>query len=173
MGKIVVATYLTLDGVMESPSWTVEYWEDVLSDYQDAAQKEAEALLLGRVTFQQFAQALPESRDEGAAFMNGIQKYVPTHTLRDEYWNARFLRHDVMNLIAKLGEQMNLLVYGSAELTRSLFFHGLVDEYREMVFPIVLGEGKKLFEGAGKPFKFGNVVSIRTPRNVLLNTYTR
>ena len=173
MGKIVVATYITLDGVMESPSWTAPYWDEQLSDYQDQAQKDATALLLGRVTFEQFAQAWPQSKDEGAPFMNGIEKFVPTTTLREEYWNARFLRHDVLKLIASLREQYSLLVYGSAELTRFLFDHGLVDEYREMVFPVVLGEGKKLFEGRRTPLTFNSLNSVRTEKNVLLNTYTR
>ena len=173
MGRIVVSMYLTLDGVMQSPSWTAPYWDDILSDYQDEAQKRATALLLGRVTFEQFAVAWPASKDEGAPFMNGIEKFVPTTTLTQEYWKGRFLRQDVKKQIEELREQHNILVYGSATLTRFLFNHGLVDEYREMVFPIVLGEGKRLFEGKGQPFKFKSVKSAVTPNNVLLNTYIK
>lgn len=172
MGKITVAMYLTLDGVMEMPSWTSPYWEQELSDYQEYAMKHATALLLGRRTFQEFAVAWPESPDEGAPFMNGIEKFVPTTTLSEEYWKAHFLKNDIENLIRALRDQNNLLVYGSAQLVRYLFAHDLVDEYREMVFPIILGKGKRLFEGEGKPLKFSKLESSRTLRNVLLNTYS-
>lgn len=171
MGKITVAMYLTLDGVMEMPSWTAPYWEQELADYQDYAQKHATALLLGRRTFQEFASAWPDSPDEGAPYMNKIEKFVPTTTLSEEYWKAHFLKYDIEKLIRALREQNDLLVYGSAELVRYLFAHDLVDEYREMVFPIILGKGKRLFEGECKPFKFSKVESSTTARNVLLNTY--
>lgn len=173
MGKIVVATYVTLDGVMETPSWTMNFWDDELSDYQDSAQKEATAMLLGRVTFEQFASVWPKSEDEGAPFMNDTIKFVPTTTLSEEYWQARFLKQNVVQEIERLREKHNLLVYGSATLTRFLFDHGLVDEFREMVMPIVLGSGKRLFEGKGKPFSFRKLESHKTEKNVLLNTYTK
>jgi dihydrofolate reductase len=172
MGKITVAMYLTLDGVMEMPSWTSPYWEQELSDYQEYAMKHATALLLGRRTFQEFAAAWPESPDEGAPFMNGIEKFVPTTTLSEEYWKAHFLKYDIEKLIRALRDQNNLLVYGSAQLVRYLFAHDLVDEYREMVFPLILGKGKRLFENDGKPYKFSKLESSRTLRNVLLNTYS-
>lgn len=173
MGSLTVAMYLTLDGVMESPSWTMPYWDDALSAFQDNAQKLADALLLGRVTYQQFAAAWPNSPDEGAPYMNAIRKYVPTTTLAEPSWNARFIQHDTAQEIARLKETMNLLVYGSAGLTRFLFREGLVDEYREMVFPLVLGSGKKLFDSKGKPCAFSRVQSALTGKGVLLNVYTK
>lgn len=173
MGKITVAMYVTLDGVMETPSWTGPYWEDELSDYQDHAQREAQALLLGRITFEQFAQAWPNSRDEGAPFMNGIDKYVPTHTLKDAYWKAQFIHEDVAGTIKRLKEKQNLLVYGSGQLVRFLLKQGLVDEYREMVFPVLLGSGRKLFEGFQGKAAFSSLESRQTARNVLLNTYRK
>ncbi len=174
MGKITVAMYISLDGVMETPSWTAPYWEEQLSDYQDQAQREASALLLGRVTFEQFAAAWPSSADEGAPFMNGIDKVVPTTTLSAPYWKAQFLHGDVAQQLQKLRERENLLVYGSAQLVRYLFAQDLVDEYREMVFPLILGQGKKLFDGsAAGPCQFTRLESQRTPRQVLLNTYRR
>lgn len=173
MGKITVAMYLTLDGVMESPSWTAPYWEEELSGYQDRAQEEADALLLGRVTYQQFAAAWPQSRDEGAAYMNGIRKYVPTGTLRNLNWNAARVKAPVMDEIRLLREKNRLLVYGSGQLVRALFDEGLVDEYREMVFPVILGSGKKLFGEGMKPCALSLRESRLTPRGVLLNTYTK
>ena len=173
MGKITVAIYLTLDGVMESPSWTAPYWEDTLSSYQDKAQEEADALLLGRLTYQQFASAWPHSRDEGAKFMNGIEKFVPSQTLHRLDWNACLIRRPVMDEIRRLRDKKNLLVYGSGQLVRSLFDEGLVDEYREMVFPLILGSGKKLFAEGMKPRALNLMESRLTPRGVLLNTYTR
>lgn len=173
MGKLVVAMYLTLDGIMESPSWTAPYWEDELAQYQDQAQKDADALLLGRVTYQQFAAAWPESRDEGAPFMNAIPKYVPTTTLKVPEWQAVFLHRDALAQISQLKDNKNLLVYGSATLTRALFEAGLVDEYREMVFPLLLGKGKRLFDGEGNPFAFTKVKSSLSEKGVLLNTYSR
>ena len=173
MGKIVVATYVSLDGVMETPSWTMNFWDDELSDYQDKAQKEATALLLGRITFEQFASVWPRSKDEGAAFMNDIIKFVPTTTLTEAYWKAHLIKQHVAKEIEELRKRHNLLVYGSATLARFLFDHGLVDEYREMVMPIVLGQGKRLFEGQGKPFSFSKLESRKTQKNVLLNTYTK
>lgn len=173
MGKIIVAMYLTLDGVMESPSWTAPYWEEELSEYQDQAQREADALLLGRVTYQQFAAAWPQSRDEGAAYMNGIRKHVPTGTLKSLSWNAARVKQPVMDEIRKLRENNRLLVYGSGRLVRSLLDEGLVDEYREMVFPVILGTGKKLFTEGMKPCTLHLAGSRRTPKGVLLNTYTK
>ncbi len=173
MGRIVVAMYVSLDGVMETPSWTAPYWEETLSSYQDAAQRACTALLLGRITYEQFAAVWPHSPDEGAPFMNGIEKYVPTTTLEQAGWNARLLKGDAAGEIARLRQRQNLLVYGSGQLTRFLFQHGLVDEYRQMVFPVVLGQGMRLFEGQGAPYRFSQLESVRTPKNVLLNTYTK
>lgn len=171
MGKIVVAMYLTLDGVMESPSWTVPYWDDSLARFQGEAQAGAEALLLGRVTFEQFAAAWPHMKEEGADFMNGSVKHVATTTLRTPAWNGVYLRHNVMAEIRRLREKKSLLVYGSGQLVRGLFREGLVDEYREMVFPLVLGSGKRLFDSQGKPFTFRQVSSRLTEKGVLLNIY--
>ena len=100
MGKIVVAMYVTMDGVMEAPAWTAPYWEDELSGFQDQAQREADALLLGRVTYQQFAAAWPHSRDEGAPYMNGIRKFVPSRTLDKAAWNASLIRPPAMETSA-------------------------------------------------------------------------
>ena len=173
MGKITVAIYTTLDGVFESPSWTAPYWDEALAKYQDEAQKAADSLLLGRFTFEQFAKDWPDSRDEGAPYMNNIEKFVPTTRLDQTYWRANFIRHDAMNEIRRLTIKRSMLVYGSGKLVQGLFNNGLVDEYREMVFPIILGEGRKLFDSPGKQFAFSKVESRVTPKGVLLNTYTR
>ena len=171
MGRIAVAMYLTLDGVMEAPAWTMPYWEEQLSDFQDMAQKDADALLLGRVTYQQFAAAWPDSPDEGAAYMNGIGKFVPTSTLEKPAWNARFIKKDALAEIGRLRDAKRLLVYGSGQLVRALFEAGLVDEYREMVFPLIAGKGKKLFQGASGSRAFSLLSSQSTKKGVLLNVY--
>jgi dihydrofolate reductase len=116
----------------------------------------AGGLLLGRVTYEGFAKAWPSMTDEAgfADKMNGMPKYVVSKTLDKAEWNnSTVLRGDVADEVAKLKQQSGgeLLINGSAELVRTLMEHGLVDEYRLMVFPIVLGSGKRLFGDAGRP----------------------
>lgn len=173
MGKLAVAMYLSLDGVFEAPGWTMPYWDDALSNYQDEAQRAATALLLGRRTYEEFAAVWPNSEDEGAAFMNAIPKYVPTQTLKVPTWNAQFMHGGAERDIAELRKRHHLLVYGSGMLVRALLGWGLVDEYRQMVFPVVVGKGRRLFDGEVKPCQFSKVISVVTPKGVLLNTYTR
>ncbi len=104
--------------------------------------------------------------------MNGIEKYVPTATLKEPAWNARFIRRDALGEIGRLRQTKNLLVYGSGQLVRSLFSAWLVDAYREMVFPVPEGKGKKLFVGSTAARALTLASSVRTPKGVLLNVYT-
>ncbi len=149
MRKVIAAEYLSLDGVMEEPRWTGSYWNDELATLQRDLLFSSDALLLGRVTYQGMSQAWPSSSDEQgfADRMNSLPKHVATTTLTNLQWNASPIQGDVAEEIQKLKQQpgQHILIYGSAALVQSLMQRGLIDEYRLMVCPIVIGKGKRLF----------------------------
>src|SRR6202012_3981613 len=135
----------------------------------------ADALLLGRVTYEGMSQAWPAMGDDpatGGDVMNSIGKYVPSATLTEPTWNATFLTGDVVDAVTKLkagGE--NLVVYGSGQLTETLRAAELIDEYRLLVCPLVLGEGRRLFtEGATTRFTLAD--GRTSPSGVALLTLT-
>jgi dihydrofolate reductase len=160
MGKIVVTEFVSLDGVMEDPGGAEDYkhggWTFEI-DRGDEGNKfkldelfEAEAQLLGRVTYEGFAAAWPEREDPGgfAAKMNAMPKYVVSSTLREASWeNSTILSGDLADEVARLHREIDgvILVAGSAQLVQGLLERDLVDELRLMVFPVLLGEGKRLF----------------------------
>src|SRR3954469_935676 len=165
MGKIVVTEFVSLDGVMEDPGgsedfkyggWTfeIERGEDgdrfKLDETMDAA-----ALLLGRRTFEGFAEAWPSREGEFADKFNNMPKYVVSSTLKDPDWsNSTVLDGDLTESVEKLRAEIDgdVVVAGSAQLVQALIERGLVDELRLMVFPVVLGSGKRLFgETSDKP----------------------
>jgi dihydrofolate reductase len=150
--RIVVTEFVSLDGVMEEPRWTFDFDRAKEGDqfkYEELF--DAESLLLGRTTYQGFAAAWPNmGGDDFGQRMNNIHKYLVSKTMADgdATWGpTTVLRGDVATEVAALKDQPggNLLVEGSAELVHTLAQHGLVDEYRLMVFPIILGQGKRLF----------------------------
>ena len=150
--RVVVSEFLSLDGVMENPSWTFPYWNDDVAAFKTEESKPVEALLLGRHTYEMFAAAWPDSPDEGAPWINALPKYVATTTLAPADferigWNARSLGDDVPEAVRALVAEPggDLLVYGSAELVQTLLEHDRVDELRLLVYPLTLGEGKRLF----------------------------
>jgi dihydrofolate reductase/predicted enzyme related to lactoylglutathione lyase len=165
MGKIVVSQFVTLDGVMEDPGGSEDFehggWAFQFERGADGDQFKvdevfaSEALLLGRVTYQGFAAAWPGRSDETgfADKFNNMPKYVASMTLSEplEWNNSTLLKDDLADSISALREQPggDVLVNGSCQLVQFLREHDLVDEYRLMVFPIVLGSGKKLF-GEGR-----------------------
>ncbi len=157
MRKLVVAEFLSLDGVMEAPGWTFPYWNDEIAQFKYDETMASEALLLGRVTYEGFAAAWPQSTDEGATWMNGVRKYVVSTTLPTAEWNnSRIISTNVVEEIAKLKQQdgKNLLVNGSATLVQTLIQHDLVDQYNLLVYPVVLGSGIRLFQdGAATTLK--------------------
>ena len=173
MGKVFAVEYLTLDGVMEEPSWSGPYFNDELAAFQYDNLFECDALLLGRVTYEGFAAAWPVASDEQgfADRMNGIGKYVASTTLTETKWNATLLEGDVPAAVAKLKQSdQTLMIDGSAELVESLRPHDLVDEYRLMVFPVVVGSGKRLFGPGGQSTL--ELVSVRTTTSgVAVMTY--
>jgi len=166
MRKVVAAEYVTVDGVMTDPGgvgeiehggWSRPYFDDELAEYQAGQLLASDALLLGRVTFEGFAAAWPameETEGEFAVRMNTLPKFVASNTLREPLpWNGSLLMGDVAQAVEKLKEQpgQDILIYGSGELVNELHPHGLIDEYRLMVFPVTLGIGSHLFkEGSGK-----------------------
>lgn len=173
MRKVVAAIYLSLDGVMENPAWTMPYWNEELSDFQSETMYSCEALLLGRVTYQGFAAAWPKMEGEaGADRMNSLPKYIASTTLTHTEWNAELLQGDVPAAVRQLKQQPGqpLLIYGSGALIRSLMPHNLIDEYRLMVYPVVLGHGQRLFtEGSQATLKLVAAQTTRT--GVALLTY--
>jgi dihydrofolate reductase len=166
MGKIVITQFVSLDGVIEAPGggedfehggWTFEIDRGEEGDkFKFDELVEAEAQLLGRVTYEGFAAAWPTMEDEAgfAEKMNSMPKYVFSSTLEEASWNnTTVLSGDFAAEIAKLKEEVDgvILVAGSAQLSQALIQHDLVDELRLMVFPVVLGKGKRLFgETSGK-----------------------
>jgi dihydrofolate reductase len=168
MGRIVVTEFVSLDGVMEDPGgsegtrhagWTFRFTRGPEGDrFKLDEVLDAEALLLGRLTYEGFAQAWPTMQDPVgfADRMNAMPKYVVSSTLRDEdaTWNnSTVVRGDVGSEVRALKDRLHgdLLVAGSAMLSQALLEQGLVDELRLMVFPIVLGSGKRLFGDVSAP----------------------
>jgi dihydrofolate reductase len=158
MGTIVVTEFVSLDGVMEDPGgaedfkyggWTFEIARgDEGDQFKLDETMEAESQLLGRVTFQGFADAWPSRSGEFADKFNSMPKYVVSSTLKDPEWNnSTVLAGDVVEAVSKLRQEQDgvILVAGSAQLVQTLLDNDLVDELRLMVFPVVLGSGKRLF----------------------------
>lgn len=160
MGAIVVSEFVTLDGVMEAPGgeehpdgkggWTMRFFNEEAGAFKYEELSAAAALLLGRITYEHFAAAWPTMSDEQgfAERMNGLPKLVASTTLTEPLeWNATLLAGDLAAAVRAAKAQLDgdILVFGSAKLVGSLVEHGLVDEYRLMVFPVVLGSGKRLF----------------------------
>jgi dihydrofolate reductase len=158
MAKLVVSQFMTLDGVVEDPGgaedferggWALKFDRGAEGDkFKLDEVMASEALLLGRVTFQGFAQAWPSREGEFADKFNAMPKYVVSTTLRDPEWNnSTVIDSDVAGAVSKLKQELHgdILVNGSVQLVRTLVDQGLVDEYRLMVFPTLLGAGKRLF----------------------------
>lgn len=152
MSRIVVTEFVSLDGVIEEPRWTFQFNRGAEGDkFKVDELFGSDALLLGRVTYQGFAAAWPTmNTDAFGERMNGIRKYVVSATLTDaeaSWGDTTVIRGDVAAEVAKLKAEPggDLLVEGSSQLVQTLIQHDLVDEYRLMVFPIVLGAGKRLF----------------------------
>lgn len=176
MRKIIVSEFVALDGVMEAPhEWQGPFWHDEMGQYKFEELFASDALLLGRVTYEGFAAAWPSMTDEAgfADRMNSLPKYVVSTTLDTAEWNASLIKADVAAEIARLKAQpgQDILVFGSADLVRTLMQEGLIDEYRLMVHPVVVGKGKRLF-GEGIDSTALQLVDTRTfPNGVMVLTY--
>jgi dihydrofolate reductase len=154
MGKVVAVEYTTLDGVFEEPAWSGPYFNEELSGWQAQNLAGADALLLGRKTYEGFKAAWPQMEAATGDFgvkMNSMPKHVATTTLTEPEWNASFIQGEVADAVAKLKtEPANLLINGSASLVNYLTRHNLIDEYRIMIYPVVQGDGRKLWEDGTK-----------------------
>jgi dihydrofolate reductase len=157
MGKIVITEFVSLDGVMEAPGgedfkypgWSFEFDRgDEGNQFKMDEVLESEALLLGRVTYEGFAAAWPSRDGEFADKFNNMPKYVISSTLENPEWNnTTVLSGDPADEVRKLKQQVDgdIYVHGSCQLAQTLIEHDLVDELHLMVFPVVLGTGKRLF----------------------------
>ena len=158
MGRIVVTVFISVDGVMEDPGgaenfkhagWSFEFDRgDEGNQFKLDETMSSEALLLGRRTYEGFANSWPSREGEFADKFNSMPKYVVSSTLEDPEWtNSTVLKGDVVESVRKLRDELegDIVVHGSAQLTQTLLEHDLVDELRLMVFPVVLGTGKRLF----------------------------
>ncbi|HEX3519311.1 MAG TPA: dihydrofolate reductase family protein [Solirubrobacteraceae bacterium] len=158
MGRVIVSEFVSLDGVMEAPGGGEGYkhagWTFAIprGDEGDQFKLEetmsAEALLLGRTTYEGFAAAWPSMEGEFADKFNGMPKYVVSSTLQEPDWNnSTVLRGDLAEQVSELKGRVggDIVVHGSAQLVQGLLEHDLIDELRLMLFPVVLGSGKRLF----------------------------
>lgn len=153
MRKIVAGLFISLDGVIEAPhEWHFPYFNDEIGEAVDRQMMSAECMLLGRVTYQEFASYWPdktEAEAEGAGYMNNTPKLVVSTTLDsvDDWQNSTLIKGDFVEEITRLKQQdgEHIGVTGSAILVRSLLHHGLLDELNLLVHPIVVGHGKRLF----------------------------
>jgi dihydrofolate reductase len=178
MRKIVAGLFISLDGVYEAPDrWHFPYFNDEMGKAVDEQLAAADAMLLGRVTYAEFAGFWPQQSNDDidiAGFMNDTPKYVVSSTLRTADWqNSTLVSGDVRAALTRLKEQpgKNISITGSGTLVRSLLRNGLLDELRLLVHPIVVGSGKQLFpDGSGQtPLQLVNAQTFNT--GVLYLTY--
>jgi dihydrofolate reductase len=187
MGSIVVTEFVSLDGVMEGPAgdddfvrgaWSFEFDRgDDGNAFKTGETMDADAMLLGRRTYEGFARAWPGREGEFADKFNNMQKYVVSSTLKDPEWaNTTVLDGDVATAVAEARDRhdSHLIVHGSAQLVHELMEQDLVDELRLMVFPVVLGTGKRVFgDTSGKrPLKLVESNTVG-PDGVLALVYRR
>ncbi len=187
MRKVIVLSFITLDGVMQAPGapdedlsggfsyggWTVPYFDEALGEVMDQQLKPPFELLLGRKTYDLFASYWPNHREEGIEF-NKPTKYVVSHQDRNLSWeNSVLLNGNAVESIQKLKntEGPDLQVHGSGELVQTLIKHHLVDELWLKIFPIILGTGKRLFHEGTPPTAFSLKKSSVTPKGVIIADY--
>jgi dihydrofolate reductase len=175
--KLKLAMDVSLDGVVEGPDWTAPFWNDELSDLQGDYLYASDALLLGRVTYEGFAAAWPHMEASTGEFgkrMNSMPKFVASNTLDEAEWNASIIHGDLATEVTSLKEQsgQDLLIYGSGSLVDQLTDLRLIDEYRLMIHPVIVGSGKRLFDVNDKQ-TLGLTDTTTTKTGVVLTTYVR
>ena len=152
MRKIIVSSQASMDAVIENPqNWVFDYANDEFLNYAREQLFAADALIMGRVTYEGFAEAwsAQAGSNEFADRMNSLPKYVASRTVKGTLkWNANLMEGDVAKAISALKEQpgQNILQYGSGELTRTLLQKELIDEFRVLVYPVAVGAGGHIFE---------------------------
>ena len=189
MRKIIVLSFVSLDGVVQGPGgptedtsgnfthggWTVPYFDEALGQVMGGQMSQNSDLLLGRKTFEIFASYWPQHADDWPG-INEVTKYVASNTLTKTDWqNSTFLQGDVVAQLKKIkaGDGPDLQVHGSANFIQTLLANDLVDELWLKIFPVTLGQGKRLFEGGTIPAAFALVDSTTTPSGVIVANFKR
>ena len=191
MRKLVVNTFMTLDGVMQAPGgpeedpaggfdlggWSVNYWDDAMGQVMGEAMAAPFDLVLGRKTYEIFAAHWPHATDQpGADVLNNATKYVASRTLDAVEWsNSVLIEGHVEKEIAELKEQdgPELQVHGSSNLIQTLLTHNLIDEFRVWIFPVVIGHGKRLFSDGTVPAGLRLIDSKTFGTGVVVAVYER
>ncbi|MER8406733.1 dihydrofolate reductase family protein [Mesorhizobium sp. M0185] len=191
MRKIITATFVSLDGVMQAPGgpqedpvggfkfggWTFHYWDDVMGAAMGETFSKPFALLLGRKTYDIFAAHWPyQKNDPIADSFNAVTKYVATHRPDSLSWqNSQPLGSDVVATLRRMKQEdgPDLLIQGSSELIQTLLANDLIDEISLLIFPLVLGKGKKLFGSGTIPAAFKLTRSQASTTGVLMASYER
>lgn len=192
MARLVVQTFLTLDGVMQGPGgpdedrsggfahggWSVGYWDDAMGQRVTEWTAQADALLLGRTTYETFAAHWPNVPDDDpvGSVLNRIPKYVASTTLNGVAWhNATLLEGDMPRVVAALKDARSgeIQVHGSWGLLQTLIEHDLIDEYRLWTFPVLLGSGKRLFATGTIPAGLELIDSTTSSTGVVVSRYRR
>lgn len=189
MRKLIVNTFVTLDGVMQAPGgpeedsssgftsggWSVNYWDDMMSQIMGESMTKPFDLLLGRKTYEIFAAYWPQAKDEpGADQLNNAKKYVASKTLNKVDWkNSSLIKGDVVQVIRKLKAQdgPEIQVHGSSNFIQTLLKHNLIDEFRIWIFPVVIGNGKRLFDQGTIPSGLKLIESKTSTTGVILAIY--
>ena len=177
MRKVIASEFVSLDGVMEAPDrWQFPYFNDEMGEAVGAEMEQTDAMLLGRVTYQEFASYWPTSTDEPfASHLNNTPKFVVSRTLEEplEWQNSTLINENIAEEITRLKQQpgKDISILGSATLVRSLLPNDLLDELRLMVHPVVVGSGKRLFEDGGDRKALELVDSRTFGTGVLYLTY--
>ncbi|MEV8287825.1 dihydrofolate reductase family protein [Streptomyces niveus] len=192
MRKLMVTTFVSLDGVMQGPGgsdedrdggfehggWSVPHFgPDLIQRMTDLVQR-ADALLVGRKTYDIFAATWPlaEADDPIGSKMNSVRKYVASRTLDTVSWqNSTLLTGDVAEAVARLKQEGDgeIQVHGSGDLIQTLIAHDLVDEFHVLVFPVLVGSGKRLFGRGTVPAGLKLVDTARSGSGVVISTYAR
>ena len=188
MRELIVNTFVTLDGVMQAPGgpeedpsggfehggWSFGYWDEQMMGVMGESMSKPFDLVLGRKTYEIFAAHWPHTDEPGAEPLNNATKHVASTTLKELDWqNSELIGDDVPAGIRALKEQdgPELQVHGSANLIQTLLEHGLVDEFRVWIFPLVLGKGKRLFDGGTVPEGLELTSSQVSPSGVIMTAY--
>jgi dihydrofolate reductase len=189
MSRLIVQTFVTLDGVMQAPGgpgeddsggfayggWSVNYWDEQMGQIMDEATSKPFAMVLGRRTYDIMAAYWPHASEEaGAKVFNEATKYVASRNRPTLEWsNSVLLEGDAADAIAALKQEdgPELQVHGSGNLIQTLLRHNLVDQYRLWVFPVILGSGKRLFGEGTTPSGLSLVDSKVSTTGVVMGTW--
>jgi dihydrofolate reductase len=177
MRKLKLAIYVSLDGVVQDPAWTGPFWNDELAQLQADYLYSSDALVLGRVTYEGFAASWPGMEEATGDFgkkMNSMPKFVASRTVEQPEWNAAIMEGDLAADVGKLKAEDggDLLIYGSGDLVDQLTDLGLIDEYRLMIHPVIVGTGKRIFNGKVQtPLELMSATTTST--GVIVATYAR